>query len=48
MAARLSELLETGPVEGCYLAAEAAINRRVLMTVGGSVQKKIQKNLRLN
>jgi hypothetical protein len=48
MAARLSELLETGPVEGCYLAAEAAINRRVLMTVGGLVQKKIQKNLRLN
>jgi hypothetical protein len=48
MAARLSELLEREPVKKCYLAAEAAINRRVLMTVGSSVQKKIQKNLSLN
>ena len=48
MAARLSELLEREPVDGCYLAAGKEINHAVLDALAVPVREKIQKNVAVN
>ena len=48
MTARVGELLEKEPVDGCYLAAGAEINQAVLEMLPAPARERIQRNVVAN